>query len=284
MYSGNVLGERMYAAAGRAGIQPGIVIPVTAAELPNGFVIRNATQADAAPLEPVIRMADPDNPEGSWRQLPSAIGQSLDPEKLTHVRVVEESSSGALVGGMMALPAVWAFTHPMLIGSPNAHIISGLVASLDSLAVVDAWRGKGVARALVAEAERLVGSHSAGKLGAAVLCATHDPELTDFYAGLGFTASPDGIGIPTPAGFICHGPIKGYRFSVKPPAHQRPDGAPAHSLREAAGHPWSPARPRALSGWPGPLALVGHGIACKRNDPPPARPRRPIAATPEQAH
>jgi hypothetical protein len=55
-------------------------------------------------------------------------------------------------------------------------------------------------RALVAEAEKVMGSPPAGKLGAAVLRATHEPELKDFYAGLGFTLSPDGIGIPTPAG------------------------------------------------------------------------------------
>ncbi len=217
LYSGNVLGERMYAAAaGRAGVQPGDVIPVNVPALPDGIVIRDAAHADTSPLEPVIRLADPDNPDGSWRALPSVIDQSLDPEKLTHARVVEETSSGALVGGMLALPAAWAFTHPMLIGSPNVHIIAGLVACLDSLAVVDQWRGKGVARCLVAEAERAVGSHSEGKLSAAVLYATHEPELTDFYAGLGFTLSPDGIGIPTPAGFICHGPIQGFRFSVKP--------------------------------------------------------------------
>lgn len=207
----------MYAAAARrAGVQPGDVIPVSVPALPDGIVIRGATQADAAPLEPVIRMADPDNLDGSWRQLPSAIGQSLDPEKLAHVRVVEESASGALVGGMLALPAAWAFTHPMLMGSPNVHTIAGLIASLGSLAVVDEWRGKGIARALVAEAEKAMGSHPTGKLGAAVLYVTHEPELTDFYAGLGFTLSPDGIGIPTPAGFIYHGPTKGYRFSVKP--------------------------------------------------------------------
>ncbi|MGW0315097.1 hypothetical protein [Streptomyces flavidovirens] len=49
-----------------------------------------------------------------------------------------------------------------------------------------------------------------------MLYATHEPELTDFYAGLGFTRPRDGIGIPSPLGFICHGPIKGFRFSVKP--------------------------------------------------------------------
>ncbi|MFB6783656.1 GNAT family N-acetyltransferase [Streptomyces sp. NPDC056352] len=64
-------------------------------------------------------------------------------------------------------------------------------------ALVDQWRGKGIARALVAEAEKAAGSHPAGKLGAALLYVTHEPELTDFYAGLGFTLSPDGIGIPT---------------------------------------------------------------------------------------
>ncbi|MFL9658684.1 hypothetical protein ACJ7VE_33785 [Streptomyces sp. PB17] len=37
-------------------------------------------------------------------------------------------------------------------------------------------------------------------MAAAVLYATHEPELTDFYAGLGFTLSPDGIGIPTRPG------------------------------------------------------------------------------------
>ncbi|MFJ5212299.1 hypothetical protein [Streptomyces nigra] len=52
-------------------------------------------------------------------------------------------------------------------------------------------------RALVAEAEKAAGSHQAGKLGAAVMYATHEPELTDFYAGLGFTLSPDGIPTPT---------------------------------------------------------------------------------------
>ncbi|MET9914937.1 GNAT family N-acetyltransferase [Streptomyces sp. NPDC006476] len=219
LFSGNVMGEHMYAVpvtADRAAMQPGEVIPVSVPGLPDGIMIRDAVPADAIPLEPVIRLADPDNPDGSWRALPSVIDQSLDPHKPTYARVVEETSSGALVGGMLTLPATWAFTHPMLMGSPNVHIIAGLVACLDSLAVVDQWRGKGVARALVAEAEKAAGSHQTGKLGAAVLYVTHEPELTDFYAGLGFTLSPDGIGIPTPAGLICHGPIKGFRFSVKP--------------------------------------------------------------------
>jgi GNAT superfamily N-acetyltransferase len=117
-------------------------------------VIRDATPPDAAPLESVIRMADPDNPDGSWRQPLATISQSLDPDKYTRVRMVEETASGALVAGAMALPATWAYAHPMLLGSPNAHIIAGLVATLDSLAVVDEWRGKGIARALIADAER----------------------------------------------------------------------------------------------------------------------------------
>ncbi|MEU0744583.1 GNAT family N-acetyltransferase [Streptomyces sp. NPDC006134] len=178
-------------------------------ELPDGLVIRDAARAGTAPLEPVIRLADPDNPDGSWRALRNVIDQSLDPEKPTYARVVEETSSGALVGGMLMLPVTWALTHPVLIGSPNVHIIAGLVACLDSLAVVEQWRGQGVARALVAEAAKAAGSRQAGKLGTAVLYATHEPELTDFYAGLGFTLSPDGIGIPTPTGLICHGPAKG---------------------------------------------------------------------------
>ncbi|MEV4871842.1 hypothetical protein [Streptomyces syringium] len=42
------------------------------------MVIRDAALSDAAALEPVIRLADPDNPDGSWRQLPTAIRQSLE--------------------------------------------------------------------------------------------------------------------------------------------------------------------------------------------------------------
>ena len=83
-------------------MQPGDVIPVSVPELPDGIVIRGAIRADAAPLVPVIRIADPDNPDGSWRALGSVIDQSLDPEKPTYARVVEETSSGALVGGMLA--------------------------------------------------------------------------------------------------------------------------------------------------------------------------------------
>jgi hypothetical protein len=67
MFSGKVMGERMYAApstADRSGVQPGEVIPVSVPELPDGIVIRDATRADTAPLEPVIRLADPDNPVG----------------------------------------------------------------------------------------------------------------------------------------------------------------------------------------------------------------------------
>jgi hypothetical protein len=45
-------------------MQPGEVIPVSVPELPDGIVIRDATRADTAPLEPVIRLADPDNPVG----------------------------------------------------------------------------------------------------------------------------------------------------------------------------------------------------------------------------
>ncbi|WP_274599518.1 hypothetical protein [Streptomyces griseofuscus] len=40
---------------------------MSVAELPDGLVLREATRADTAPLEPVIRLADPDNPDGSWR-------------------------------------------------------------------------------------------------------------------------------------------------------------------------------------------------------------------------
>lgn len=69
--------------ADRSGIQPGAVIPVSAPQLPDGIAIRGATHADTASLEPVIRLADPDNPDGSWRALPSVIDQSLAPEPLT---------------------------------------------------------------------------------------------------------------------------------------------------------------------------------------------------------
>ncbi|MER7203663.1 hypothetical protein CG723_43905 [Streptomyces sp. CB01635] len=87
----------------------------------------------------------------------------------------------------------------LVAGSPNPHIISGLVASLHSLAEVDEWRGKGIARALVAEAEKVTGSDPAGKLGAAVMCFTPEPDLTDFYAGLGFTFSPTAsVHLPRP--------------------------------------------------------------------------------------
>ncbi|MEV8092510.1 hypothetical protein [Streptomyces nigra] len=73
----------MYAApstADRSAVQPGEVIAVSVPELPDGLVIGDVTRADAAPLEPVIRLADPDNPAGSWRALPNVIEQNLDPE------------------------------------------------------------------------------------------------------------------------------------------------------------------------------------------------------------
>ncbi|WP_369199127.1 hypothetical protein [Streptomyces djakartensis] len=74
-------------------------------ELQDGLVIRDTTRADTTPLEPVIRLADLDNPDDSWWGLPNVIGLSLDPEKLTYARVVEETSSGALVGGTLTRPA-----------------------------------------------------------------------------------------------------------------------------------------------------------------------------------
>ncbi|MFL4909528.1 hypothetical protein ACJ6WF_41730 [Streptomyces sp. MMS24-I2-30] len=125
LFSGNVMGERMYAAASpRAGVavQPGEIIPVSVPALPEGVAIRDATPADAAALAPVMRLADPDNPDGSCRQLPTAIRQSPDADKYTRVRTAQETESGALVGGTMALPAAWAFTHPMLMGSPNLDL------------------------------------------------------------------------------------------------------------------------------------------------------------------
>ncbi|GAA2325961.1 hypothetical protein GCM10010246_04170 [Streptomyces cuspidosporus] len=72
-----MLGERMYAAAvGRAGVRPCAVIPVRVPVLPDGIEIRDATEADAAPLEPVIRMADRTTPTvpGACTAWPSSDG------------------------------------------------------------------------------------------------------------------------------------------------------------------------------------------------------------------
>ncbi|MFD9607675.1 hypothetical protein [Streptomyces sp. NPDC059970] len=195
--------------------------------LPDGIVIRGATQADAAPLEPVIRMADPDNLDGSWRQLPSAIGQSLDPEKLAHVRVVEESASGALVGGMLALPAAWAFTHPMLMGSPNVHTIAGLIASLGSLAVVDEWRGKGIARPgrRSGEGDGLASGGKAGR-GRPVRHARAGADGLLRRARL--HALPRRHRHPHASRFHLPRPDQGLPLLGEAPAHRRPDAGHAH--------------------------------------------------------
>ncbi|MGV2917615.1 aspartyl/asparaginyl beta-hydroxylase domain-containing protein [Streptomyces alfalfae] len=54
-------------------------------------------------------------------------------------------------------------------------------------------------------AEKAAGAHQAGKLDAAVLYATHEVELMDFYVGLGFTPSPDGSASPPRPGRRCKG-------------------------------------------------------------------------------
>ncbi|MGW5609453.1 hypothetical protein ACWEWI_25780 [Streptomyces sp. NPDC003753] len=111
---------------------------MTVPALPDGVVIRDATPSDAAALEPVMRLADPGNPDGSWRQLPTAIRQSLDADKYTRVRAVQETESGALVGGTMAPPAAWAETFYTSMGVP--------VVLMDSAGGVDGDDDAGSAR------------------------------------------------------------------------------------------------------------------------------------------
>lgn len=170
--------------------------------LPAGITIRHAEPKDVAALEPIMKEADPDNPDATWHGLPKIIDMAARPGKpgVGVVFVAEDRDEGVVASLLVVPPAHWLLNEPRLKG--NEHVINQVIACLDGLAVRTDFRGKGIARALVTHAEQLV----AHGVGSSLLYVTHDERITGFYAACGYTLAEKGLAVSTPAGIIVHEP------------------------------------------------------------------------------
>lgn len=135
-----------------------------------GITIRNATRADAETVADLVtQLAYPTTPQTVASRL-----EQLESEGQA-VLVAVDGGSGQVVG-----LATMFVRHVIVDDSPFAR--------LAALVVAEGERGRGVGRALVAEAERLARERGCSSIE--VTSGDHRPHAHRFYRALGFDERP----------------------------------------------------------------------------------------------
>ncbi|WP_406447124.1 GNAT family N-acetyltransferase [Streptomyces sp. NBC_00876] len=191
---------------------PGKAIEIPDPYIPAGYELVEAEASDAELFAPVLQLADPDNPDGTWSGIGALIAQA-DQGIAAGTRLVFGAmhESGTLAAALVAQPPMhWIGTHHELQHEDARVEFARCIATIDSVAVVETHRGKGLAQALITTAEQLLGDAEYP-----LVHIVHRPELTDFYVRLGYTHDPSGLRIGTPVGAVAQPNPTGYTGSWK---------------------------------------------------------------------
>ncbi|MGX1266888.1 GNAT family N-acetyltransferase [Streptomyces phaeoluteigriseus] len=178
---------------------------------PKPFRVRAARFSDEDAMMRILALADPDDPAPFESSRTVLLRGPQGP--LSHGRallLVAQHQDGAIAGALTASPPDWIVTHPGITGERNQSALINRLGTVHGVAVDEPYRGQGIAQALIAEAER----HLA-RQGFGLITMDHKPELTDFYARLGYAHGAQLV-IHTPGPLIAQPAHTGMIHSFKP--------------------------------------------------------------------
>lgn len=178
---------------------------------PKPFRVRAARFSDEDAMMRILALADPDDPAPFESSRTVLLRGPQGP--LSHGRallLVAQHQDGAVAGALTASPPDWIVTHPGITGEHNQSALINRLGTVHGLAVDEPYRGRGIAQALIAEAERYL-----ARQGFELITMDHKPELTDFYARLGYAQGAQLV-IHTPGPLIAQPALTGMIHSFKP--------------------------------------------------------------------
>lgn len=150
------------------------------------FRLRDAGQRDVEVFMDLIRHADPDHPSPFHA---ARLTLSLPPEPpLSHqldLCLIAEDQRGKAVGALVAGPPEWLVAHPGLQNSALLLDLVHRITMIHGVAVAPRYRGRGIGRALIRQAEQRYRA-----LGWGLSMLIHAPSLATYYERLGYVAHP----------------------------------------------------------------------------------------------
>ncbi|MFI6689503.1 GNAT family N-acetyltransferase [Streptomyces sp. NPDC050485] len=176
--------------------------------------VRTATHADGDTLVELISLVDlqlrAEELPGALDPMRHALTDS-DEGPLSHRRnhfLIAENSDGVPVGAITCGPAKW-MSNPSRSPTIMRRRIAERVSTVHGLAVVPAYRNRGIARALLHHAEETFRD-----AGYTALTLRHDRSLTKFYGRLGYT-SHNRLSLTLPTGELLSLVDRGWKHAFK---------------------------------------------------------------------
>ncbi|MER5549911.1 GNAT family N-acetyltransferase [Streptomyces sp. NPDC002589] len=176
--------------------------------------VRTATSADGDTLVELISLVDL---QLRAEELPGALDPmrhaltDTDDGPLSHRRnhfLIAENSAGVPVGAIACGPAKW-MSNPNRSPKIMRRRIVRRISTVHGLAVVPAYRNRGIARTLLHQAEETFRD-----AGYTTLTLRHDRSLTTFYGQLGYT-SHNRLSLTLPTGELLSLVDRGWKHAFK---------------------------------------------------------------------
>ncbi|MEU8545131.1 GNAT family N-acetyltransferase [Streptomyces sp. NPDC048717] len=176
--------------------------------------VRTATQEDGDTLVELISLVDlqlrAEDLPGALDPMRHALTES-DDGPLSHRRnhfLIAENSEGVPIGAITCGPAKWMF-NPDRAPKIMRRKLAERISTVHGLAVVPAYRNRGIARTLLHHAEETFRD-----AGYTVLTLRHDRNLTRFYRQLGYT-SHNRLSMTLPTGELLSILDRGWKHAFK---------------------------------------------------------------------